>query len=59
LVSGIKGGTQTEISDTGWKELHNEELHNFYSSPSKIRMLETRGMRWGGHVAQMGEEEFI
>jgi hypothetical protein len=22
----------------GWRKLHNEELHNVYSSPSKIRM---------------------
>jgi hypothetical protein len=23
----------------GWRELHNEELHNLYSSPSIIRMI--------------------
>jgi hypothetical protein len=23
-----------------WKKLHNEELHNLYSSPSTIRMME-------------------
>jgi hypothetical protein len=31
--------------------LHNEELHNFYSSPSIIRMIKSRRMRWAGHVA--------
>jgi hypothetical protein len=35
--------------------LHNEELHSLYSSPSIIRMIESRRMRWAGHVAQMGE----
>jgi hypothetical protein len=26
----------------GWRKLHNEELHNFYSSPSVIRMIKSR-----------------
>jgi hypothetical protein len=39
----------------GWRKLHNEELHNLYSSPSIIRMIKSRRMRWGGHVARMGE----
>jgi hypothetical protein len=33
----------------------NEELHNLYSSPSIIRMIKSRRMRWAGHVARMGE----
>jgi hypothetical protein len=37
-----------------WRKLHNEELHDFYSSPSIIRIIKTRRMRWGGHVAVMG-----
>jgi hypothetical protein len=40
----------------GWRKLHNEELHNFYSSPSIIRMIKSRRMRWAGHVARMGEK---
>jgi hypothetical protein len=35
----------------GWRKLHNEELHNLYSSPSIIRIIKSRGMRWAGHVA--------
>jgi hypothetical protein len=38
----------------GCKRLHNEELHNFYSSPSIIRMIKSRMMRWVGHVARIG-----
>jgi hypothetical protein len=34
--------------------LHNEELHNLFSSPSIIRMMKSRRMRWGGHIARMG-----
>jgi hypothetical protein len=40
----------------GWRKLHNEELHNLYSSPSMIRMIKSRRMRWAGHVARMGEK---
>jgi hypothetical protein len=32
------------------------ELHNLYSSPSIIRMIKSRRMRWAGHVARMGEK---
>jgi hypothetical protein len=26
----------------GWRKLHNEELHNLYSSPSIIRVIKSR-----------------
>jgi hypothetical protein len=39
-----------------WRKLHNEELHNLYSSPDIIRQIKSRGIRWAGHVARMGEE---
>jgi hypothetical protein len=35
----------------GWRKLYNEELHNLYCSPSKIRIIKSRRMRWAGHVA--------
>jgi hypothetical protein len=36
-----------------WRKLRNEELSQLYSSPSIIRMIKWRRMRWGGHVARM------
>jgi hypothetical protein len=33
-----------------------EELHSLNSSPSIIRMIKSRNMRWVGHVARMGEK---
>jgi hypothetical protein len=40
----------------GWRKLHNEKLHNLYSSPSIIRMIKSRMRRCAGHVARMGEK---
>jgi hypothetical protein len=39
-----------------WRKLHNEELRDLYSSPSVIRIIKSRRMRWAGHVARMGEK---
>jgi hypothetical protein len=41
-------------------KLHNEELHNLYSSASIIRIIKSgrmrMGMRWAGHVARIREK---
>jgi hypothetical protein len=39
-----------------WRKLHNKDLHDLYSSPSIIRIIKSRRMRWAGHVARMGEK---
>jgi hypothetical protein len=39
-----------------WRKLHNEELRDLYSSPSIIRIIKSRKMRWTGHVPRMGEK---
>jgi hypothetical protein len=51
----IFGPKRDEVTG-GWRKLHNEERHNLYSSPSIIRMIKSRKMRWAGHVARMGEK---
>jgi hypothetical protein len=42
-----------------WKKLHNEELHNLYSSPDIIRQVKSGRMRWIRHVARMEEERKV
>jgi hypothetical protein len=34
-------------------------LHNLYSSPSIIRIIKSRRMRWVGHVARVGEKRNV
>jgi hypothetical protein len=38
------------------RKLHNEKFHDLCSSPSIIRIIKSRRMRWVGHLAQMGEK---
>jgi hypothetical protein len=40
----------------GWRKLHNEELHNLYSSAGIIRMIKSKRMKWPGYVVHMGEK---
>jgi hypothetical protein len=49
-------GPKRDEETGGWRKLHNEELHSLYSSPSIIRMIKSRKMRWAEHVARMGEK---
>jgi hypothetical protein len=43
-----------------WKKLHNEELHDLYSSPSIIRIVKWRRIEMGGaHGANGGEGEHV
>jgi hypothetical protein len=44
-------GPKMDGETGGWRKLHNEELHNLYSSPSIIRIIKSRRMWWAGHVA--------
>jgi hypothetical protein len=46
-IFGPKGDKVTG----GWGKLHNEELHNLYSSKSILRMIKSRRVRWAANVA--------
>jgi hypothetical protein len=39
----------------GWRKLHNDELHELYSSPSIIRIIKSWRITWAGHLALMGK----
>jgi hypothetical protein len=53
LLRRIFGPKRDEVAG-GLRKLHNEELHNLYSSPDIIIMMKSRRMRWAGHIARMG-----
>jgi len=38
-----------------WGKLHNEKLNDLYSSPSSVRVIKSRRIKWAGHVARMRE----
>jgi hypothetical protein len=47
---------KTDEVTEGWNKLHNEELRNLHSSPSIIRIIQARRMRWARHVARSVEK---
>jgi hypothetical protein len=55
VLRRIFGPKRDEVTG-GWRKLHNEQLCDLYSSPSIIRIIKSRRMRWAGHVARMGEK---
>jgi hypothetical protein len=56
VVSFILFGPKRDEVTGEWRKLRNKELHDLYSSPSIIRIIKSRRMRWAGHVTQMGEK---
>jgi hypothetical protein len=55
VLRRIFGPKRDEVTGE-WRKLYNEELGDFYSSPSIIRIIKSRRMRWAGRVARMGEK---
>jgi hypothetical protein len=47
-------GQKRDEATGAWRGLHNAKLHDLYSSPSILRMIKSKRMRWAGHVARMG-----
>jgi hypothetical protein len=54
VLRSIFGPRRDEVTGD-WRKLHNEKLHNLYSSPNIIKLIKSRRMRRAGHVARMGE----
>jgi hypothetical protein len=58
VLRKIFGPKKDELTGE-WRRLHKEELHDLYSSPSIIRIIKSRRMRWVGHVARMGDKRNV
>jgi hypothetical protein len=54
VLRDIFGPKREEVVG-GWRRLHNEELHDLYTSPNVVRMITSRRMRRAGHVGRMCE----
>jgi hypothetical protein len=52
VLRKIFGPKRDEVTGE-WRKLHNEELRDLYTSPSIIRIINSRSMRWAGQVARM------
>jgi hypothetical protein len=57
FVIGCIFGPQRDEITGEWRKLHNEELHDLYSSPIIVRVIKPRIMRWAGHVVLLGRRE--
>jgi hypothetical protein len=53
VLRRIFGPKRDEVTGD-WRKLHNEDLHNLYSSPNIIRLIKLRRMRWTVHVGRLG-----
>jgi hypothetical protein len=58
VLRGIFGPKRDGVTG-GRRNRHNEELRDFYSSPSIIRIIKSRRMKWAGHVARMREKRNV
>jgi hypothetical protein len=56
VLRRILGPKRDEVTGE-WRKLHNEKLHDLYSSPTFVRVIKSRRMRWAGHAALMGRGE--
>jgi len=50
-------GTKMDVVTREWRKIHNEELNYMYCSPKIFQVIDSRRMRWAGHVACMGRGE--
>jgi hypothetical protein len=58
VLRRIFGPKRDEVTGE-WRKLHNEELHDLYSSPNIVRVIKSRRMRWAGHAERVGEERGV
>ena len=54
MLRRVFGPKRDEVTGE-WGKLNNEELSDLYSLPNIVRVVKSRKMRWGRHVARMGQ----
>ena len=54
VLGRIFGPTKTDEVTKERRKLHNEELNDLYS-PSIVRVVKSKRMRWAGKVGNMGD----
>ena len=52
-------GPRRDETTGEWRKLHNEELNNLYCSHNIVRVIQSRRIRWAGHVARMGKRRGV
>jgi hypothetical protein len=58
LLQKISGPRRKEVLTAGkWRKLYNKELHDLYSSPNFMWVL-NQGVRWVRHVTY-GEKQYV
>jgi hypothetical protein len=58
MLRRIFGPKRDKVTEK-WRKLHNEELHDLYSSPNIVWVIKSRRMRWAEHVTRMGGEKRV
>ena len=58
VLTRIFGPKRDEVTGE-WRKLHNDELNDLCLSPNIVRVIESRRMRWAGHVVRMGERRGV
>jgi hypothetical protein len=56
VLRRIFGAKRDKVSGE-WKRLHNKELYDLYPSANIIWVIQSRRIRWVGHLAQTEKGE--
>jgi hypothetical protein len=58
VLRRIFGPRRDEVTGE-WRNLHNEELNDLYSSPNIVWVIKSRRIRWAGHIARVGNRRGV
>jgi hypothetical protein len=49
-------GLKRKLTTGYCRRIHDKELRDMYPSPHVLMMINSRGMRWAGRVAHLGDK---